>query len=461
MATGIDSKVRKKIMETTQEFASLDEVNRTTTKRLVVDVTAVSGQAFFTGVQRIVREFCEAHNRDLLLVRWDGKYGVFRIIPRLGRLRYRVTTGFWGRLRVTLKNFYWNASSDYREQGRRRLLIPAWVRNVARDFYELFLSDTVLEKENAFHRRPVWTPTSQQTFILLDIPVSAQHISALVELMESGEGRTVVYLHDLFPLSHRALFNKASHPGVRARHLRYLDVVSVAEDVVCNSEFTLKQYQQFVTLTDQTSAQERRVLYPPWPQFRERTDGSSAEVGALFGKAEIRILAVGALDKRKNFVVLVRALELMLANGIDAQLVLVAGAKAQIAPDFSATISGLSADDRDRIEIVHQVSDDRLLEIYNRATVVAVPSLAEGFGLPVVEALSNHRPVVAAATTALVELAQVMPLELASPHDAEEWAEKLLNLSQRGLAEVVGKPDSFPADWHEFRANLLGETHQP
>jgi glycosyltransferase involved in cell wall biosynthesis len=338
-------------------------------------------------------------------------------------------------------------------------LIPSWVRNLARDFYELFLSDTVLEKESNFHKKPVWTPTSEQTFILLDIPVSSKHISALLELMESSDARTVVYLHDLFPLSHRSLFNKTSHPGVRARHLRYLDVVSAAEEVVSNSEFTLKQYQQFLTLIDLPSTQERRVLYPPWPQFRERMDGSSEEVSLLFGEAAVRILAVGALDKRKNFVVLVRALELLLANGVDAQLVLVAGAKAQIEPNFSATLSGLSAHDRGRIQIVRQVSDDRLLEIYTQATVVAVPSLAEGFGLPVVEALSNHRPVVAAATTALVELAEVLPLELASPHDAEEWAEKLLTLSQTGLTEVVGKPDSFPADWHEFRAELLGENH--
>jgi glycosyltransferase involved in cell wall biosynthesis len=446
-------------METAEEFTIQEETNPATTRKLVVDVTAVSGQSFFTGVQRIVREFCETHDRDLMLVKWDGKYEVFRIIPRLTRLRYRIATGFWGHLRVALKNFYWNASSDYREEGRHRVLIPSWVRNLARDFYELFLSDTVLEKESNFHKKPVWTPTSEQTFILLDIPVSSKHISALLELMESSDARTVVYLHDLFPLSHRSLFNKASHPGVRARHLRYLDVVSAAEEVVSNSEFTLKQYQQFLTLIDLPSTQERRVLYPPWPQFRERMDGSSEEVSLLFGEAAVRILAVGALDKRKNFVVLVRALELLLANGVDAQLVLVAGAKAQIEPNFSATLSGLSAHDRGRIQIVRQVSDDRLLEIYTQATVVAVPSLAEGFGLPVVEALSNHRPVVAAATTALVELAEVLPLELASPHDAEEWAEKLLTLSQTGLTEVVGKPDSFPADWHEFRAELLGENH--
>lgn len=425
-------------------------------RKLVIDVTAVSGQSFFTGVQRIVREFCEAHDRDLLLVKWDGRNEVFRVISRLSRLRYRVTTGFWGHLRVWLKNIYWNASSEYREEGKRRVLVPAWIRNTARAFYDTFLSDMVLEKESAFSKRPVWTPTPEQTFILLDIPVSQSHITALLELMESGEARTVVYLHDLFPLSHRGLFNKSTHPGVRARHLRYLDVVSSAEEVVCNSEFTLGQYEHFLKLLEEPSSQIRRVLYPPWPQFRERTDGSSEDVSLVFGDADVRILAVGALDKRKNFVVLLEALEVLLAEGVNAQLVLVAGAKANIDPVFSATMLGLSAADQARVNVVRQVSDDRLIEIYQQATVVAVPSLAEGFGLPVVEALINQRPVVAAATTALVELSRLLPLELAEPHNAEEWAQKLSQRSAAGLTRPVDRPTEFPADWSEFRTALLG-----
>ena len=154
-------------------------------RKLVVDVTAVSGQAFFTGVQRMVREFCETQQDDVLLVKFDPKTHVFRILPRLSRLRYRPVTGLSGRIRLTLKNAYWNASKDFREQGDRRNWIPGPVRNLARRFYETFLSDSFIEKETAgrLQRRPAWVPTELQTFFLLDIPVSQAHITGLQNLL--------------------------------------------------------------------------------------------------------------------------------------------------------------------------------------------------------------------------------------------------------------------------------------
>lgn len=419
-------------------------------KYIVVDVTAVSGQSFFTGVQRIVREFCESNAGNIVMVKWDAKYGLFRVIHRLSRLRYRTTNGFLGHLRVWLKNFYWNASKDFRENGNRRSVLPKWFTNLARSFYERFLSDTVLERESAFHKKPEWQPMPWQTFLLLDIPVSLNHISGLLELMESHEVRTVAYLHDLFPLTHRALFNKAFHPGVRAKHLRYLDVVTSADRVVCNSEFTLSQYERFTKMFEEEIPQQRSVVYPPWPSFKERTDGSSENLGEIFEGAEVRILAIGASDKRKNLVVLLQALALLISQNVDARLVLVTGATGQKDPDFTATLIGLDKSVQDRIQFIQQISDNRLIEVYNQASVVAVPSLAEGFGLPVVEALARQRPVVATRGTALVELANFLPVTLVEAHSPQEWASALQISSDNGLESPV----EIPLDWDDFTTRL-------
>lgn len=423
-------------------------------KRIVVDVSAVSGQGFFTGVQRIVREFCESNANEILLVKWDSKFGVFRSIPRLSRLRYRTTEGFWGRLRVKLKNFYWNASKDFREQGNRRVFVPKWVRNTARRFYEKVLSDTVLERESAFHKKPVWQPMPRQTFVLLDIPVALKHIEALLELMESHEVQTLVYLHDLFPLTHRELFNKKFHPGSRAKHLRYLDVVTSADRVVCNSKFTLSQYERFTNLFENEFPQRRSVIYPPWPTFKERTDGSSETLGELFQESTVRILAVGAKDKRKNFVVLLNALNELVSQGVDARLVLLVGATGQADPEFRATLLGLEQVVMERVHFIQQVSDDRLVELYSQASVIAVPSLAEGFGLPVVEGLARQRPVVATRGTALKELAAILPVRLADAHSAKEWAVALRESSEQGLLTHIHAPEEIPADWQDFTLRL-------
>ena len=425
------------------------------TRKIVVDVTAVSGQAFFTGVQRMVREFCEAHPDEILLVRFDGKNRVFRIIPRLSRLRYRSVDGWRGHLRLWLKSIYWDASKEFREQGSRRRLLPKFVRTWARSFYEVFLSDARIEKEASFSRRPIWEPDESQTFFLIDLPVSLPHISTIVRLAESHDVKTVGYVHDLFPLSHKSLFNPVHHAGVRARHLRYLDAVSSFDRVVCNSKFTLSQYERFKSLMEDPHPQELSVVYPPWPQFAERTDGSSTSVEGAFGDAELRILAVGGLTNRKNFVVLLKALSRLIDDGVNARLILVAGATGQTDPEFTAQMMSLSSAVAERVEILRQVSDDRLVELYDAATVVGVPSLAEGFGLPVVEALMRTRPVVAADTTALPELAEILPVDIVDAHDAAAWSSALRTASSRPRQAPISIPPAFPQDWQDFRNRVF------
>ena len=442
---------RAKKLRRAQEV-SADEYNART---LVVDVTAVSGQSMITGVQRIVREFAESAGDEAVLVRFHPKSGVFRIVPRVARLRYRTTSGFLGRLRLRLKNFYWSFSSGFREQGTRRRYIPSPVRNAARWFYDTFLSDSHLEHEGALQRKPEWFPQPHQTFVLLDIPVSPKHVETLVDLAESDDVRFVVYLHDLMPLSHRHLFNRKSHPGVRARHLRYLDVINAATTVVCNSRYTEAQYTQFTKLLETKLNQTVRVVYPPWPAFAQRRDGSSDDVAGAFSNAETRVLAVGALDVRKNMVMLVHALKVMVERDDDVHVAIVSGVTAAVDPEFSAALLELSNATRARLTILQSVSDNRLVELYDRCTVVAVPSLAEGFGLPVVEGVSRGRPVVAADATALPELASLLPISLVDPTDATAWADALIATSRDGLSSDVVRPTEFAADWSDFRARVL------
>ena len=73
------------------------------------------------------------------------------------------------------------------------------------------------------------------------------------------------------------------------------------------------------------------------------------------------------------------------------------------------------------------VSDEDLNCIYNLATVYCQPSLYEGFGLPVLEAMASGTPVVISKTQALVEIAHDAAL-IADPDSPEDFAEKIKNL---------------------------------
>jgi glycosyltransferase involved in cell wall biosynthesis len=315
--------------------------------------------------------------------------------------------------------------------------------------YDSILSDTYIERRERLRTRPVWEPEEGQTFLLLDIPVNRAHTEDLHRLSSLDEIEFVVFLHDLFPLSHKHLFTPAHHPGVRARHLRYLDVVGGADVVVCNSRFTEGQYRKFVELLEEGPDQAIRTVYLPWPEL-----GASPAVAASRNGA-LKVLTVGGLNQRKNIVTLVRAMRLLIGRGVDARLVIAAGNSAVSDPSLRAEMLDLTAAERSRIEVIATtVTNEHLISLYDDATVVAVPSLAEGFGLPVVEALARRRPVVASDTTAITELARVVPITLVPPTDPEAWSAALVEASAQDVPDIV-TPAEFPTDWVDFRRRLL------
>ena len=58
----------------------------------------------------------------------------------------------------------------------------------------------------------------------------------------------------------------------------------------------------------------------------------------------------------------------------------------------------------DRVQITGYLSDVELANLYRRASIFAFPSLDEGFGIPVLEAMSHGVPVIASKTSALPEV---------------------------------------------------------
>ena len=73
------------------------------------------------------------------------------------------------------------------------------------------------------------------------------------------------------------------------------------------------------------------------------------------------------------------------------------------------------------VRIIEDVPDADLVEFYNRAAVFAYPSLYEGFGLPILEAMACGTPVVSATGSSLPEVAGDAAL-YADPRDAEGFA---------------------------------------
>ena len=132
------------------------------------------------------------------------------------------------------------------------------------------------------------------------------------------------------------------------------------------------------------------------------------------------ILFVGTIEPRKNLLTLARALE-QIAN---IQLV-IAGQKGWLSDDLLAYLD--KSELRDRVLFTGHLSDDDLRALYSSCRVFVYPSLYEGFGLPLLEAMACGAPVVTSNVGSIVETVGAAA-RLVSPTDAGDLAQALIAL---------------------------------
>jgi glycosyltransferase involved in cell wall biosynthesis len=110
------------------------------------------------------------------------------------------------------------------------------------------------------------------------------------------------------------------------------------------------------------------------------------------------LLAVGTLQPRKNLLRLLEAIRLLSADlRIELRLVGPAGYQADV---IRKRVAGRAA-----VEFVGYIPDEGLAEEYRRADMLVYPSIYEGFGLPVLEAMACGTPVVTSTGGSLPEVA--------------------------------------------------------
>lgn len=160
-------------------------------------------------------------------------------------------------------------------------------------------------------------------------------------------------------------------------------------------------------------------------------------------------LAVGTVEPRKNFSRLIAAYALLTRHRGDVPDLLIAGRLGWLYDEIVAApgkehVAG-------RVHFLHYVSDEQLSTLYHHAVALAYPSLYEGFGLPVIEAMSAGIPVVCSNRGALAEVGQdaVFGVE---PDDVESIAEGLQRVltdnTERAIRVNKGRQRAQTYNWH-------------
>lgn len=224
-------------------------------------------------------------------------------------------------------------------------------------------------------------------------------------LPERGRARMVSTFHDLFVLS--AEYSSAEFRERFAEQAR--EAAERSDRIIAVSEFTARQVVELLG----------------YPAERVRVVPHGVEMPEAVKPPEARekiVLTVGAVQKRKNTRRLIEAFRMM-PEGWQLWIAGSAGYEAE------EMLRGLP----ERVKVLGYVSDEELPGLYARAAVFAFPSLDEGFGIPVLEAMAHGVPVVTSNVSALPEVAGEAAV-LVDPLDVEA-----IGTAMRGLCEVEAR----------------------
>ena len=158
------------------------------------------------------------------------------------------------------------------------------------------------------------------------------------------------------------------------------------------------------------------------PAFHPLPDGEAAVFRRRRGLPERFVLFVGTLEPRKNLVRLVEAFARVRDGRVGLALV---GGKGWLYDELFARVEALGL--IDEVIFPGYVMKDELPFWYNAATVLAYPSLYEGFGLPVLEAQACGTPVLTSNVSSLPEAAGDAAL-MVDPYEVEALAAGLERL---------------------------------
>ena len=141
-----------------------------------------------------------------------------------------------------------------------------------------------------------------------------------------------------------------------------------------------------------------------------------------FGNAPF-IVAVGTIEKRKNYRLLIEAFAIAAQEIPELQLV-IAGSAGDDSRELNQSLELLPREITHRVHLIGRVSDESIAWLYQHATAMAYPSLDEGFGFPLLEAMSEQLPIVGSNRGSIPEVAGSAAL-LVDPLDVQAMAEAI------------------------------------
>lgn len=259
----------------------------------------------------------------------------------------------------------------------------------------------------------------------------------LAEWIKARDLRPVHLVHDLIPITHPQF----CRPGEDVRHRRRMRaVLDTAAGVVANSAHTLATLRDFAD-ADGKSLPPAMVAWPGTPALPILTRKDAAEP---------TFVILGTIEGRKNHELLLRVWRGLMArkDGRRVPRLVIVGRRGWQASKVFAQLD--SGEFGSFVAEVGPLDDARLAEVLVCARALLFPSHAEGYGIPLAEALAASVPVIAGDIPVFREIGQGVP-DLLPLDDEEAWMAAINDYAQPASARrerQLERLSTFrPPDW--------------
>lgn len=385
------------------EAGNAEATLRVVRDRPVVDVNATAKSDFLTGIQRVVRgtaaRWHETH--DVELVVWTANGGAMRALHPDEEARL-----------LQQEAVHFDPSAQQTVEDHAEIVVP-WGVPIA----------------------------------LLEVPAAPQSLrmAAVAELTDSSV-RLVGY--DCIPMS-----SAETVPLVEPfKFGHYLELVKYADAVAGISHTAAAEFTGFTRALSAQGLTGPQVVACPLPHTIP-VPGLDATHHPDTRRP--LVVCIGTVGRRKNQAALVEAAEMLWREGVDFEVRILGHVSSERNP-FVDLVAELRRAGRP-LSLESGVSDARIATSLSHARCLVFPSLHEGFGLPIVEALSHGVPVITSDFGSLREVAEGQGGLLVDPEDVGAIAEALRSLltndavHARLVAEAATRPQR---SWAEYATDL-------
>lgn len=233
--------------------------------------------------------------------------------------------------------------------------------------------------------------------------------------------KKVITIHDIIPI---LLQKELNLPHVLKLWGPSLKLIKNRVDcIICDSEHTKIDCMNYLNIPEE----KFKVIYLAAQENFKVIDDKSSIKSDLKHKYNIQdpfILYVGIVELRKNIPLLIKSFAKVKKKGIPHKLVFV-GAKSQDLAVFYKLLDKLKL--RNDAIFTGYVADEDMVKFYNLADIFILPSLYEGFGLPVIEAMACGCPVIASNSSSLPEVVGNAGV-LIDPNDYRPWVDPIYEI---------------------------------